>query len=184
MTLGLILGLGAPALWVGILAMSDRQPGHGPWPPRQGNLLTAIWAWGLTALIYVGLLRIWIGPPLLPDAVRLGLGLPLAVLGSVLHGWATAALGLKATSGWDFGVVISGPYGLSRHPQYLGQIVSLWGLVLIIATGPALAIGLAATIALLYAARVEDRALAARHPARFAAISAHIPFLLPIPSRP
>ncbi len=184
MSLGLILGLGASALWMGILAVSNRHPGHGPWPPRQGTLVTAIWAWGLTTLIYVGLIRTWVGPPLLPEAIRFGLGLPLAVLGSLLHGWSTAALGLKGTSGWDIGLVTGGPYRLCRHPQYLGQIVSLWGLALLIATGPGLCISLAATLALLYAARVEDHVLAARFPNRFAAFAADSPFLLPFPSRP
>ena len=108
MSAGLILGLTATGIWAVILVLSDRAPGQGPWPPRNGNLITAIWAWGLTTLIYVGLVQTWGQTPILPGWLRLGLGLPLAVMGSLLHTWATAALGLKGTSGWDVGIATKG----------------------------------------------------------------------------
>ena len=176
---GLILGLTATLIWAAILFWSDRDPGNGPWPPRRGCLFTAAWAWGLTTLIYVGLVQTWGQPPILPALVQYGLGLPLAVAGSLLHTWATAALGLKGTSGWDVGIATRGPYALCRHPQYLGQIVSIAGLALIIGSGEALALGLAASLMLGYGSGVEDRAIAVRHPDAFAAHSAKTPFLLP-----
>ena len=132
------LGLCATAIWAVLLLLSDRTPGHGPWPPRKGNLLTATWAWGLTTLVYVGLVQIWGQSPVLPPIIQWGLGLPLAIAGSILHTWATATLGLKGTSGWDVGLATNGPYALCRHPQYLGQIVSIAGLALIIGSPEAL----------------------------------------------
>lgn len=179
MTGGVILGLSATTLWAGILMFSDRRPGQGPWPPRRGNYFTAAWAWGLTTLIYAGLVQTWGQSPVLPAGLRLGLGLPLAVLGSVLHAWATAALGLRGTSGWDVGLATNGPYGLCRHPQYLGQIVSIAGLVLIVGSREALTLGVAACVMLIYGSGVEDRAIRSRHPDAFAAHSAYTPFLLP-----
>ncbi len=184
MSVGLLLGLGATALWALILVRADRQPGGGPWPPEHGNLGSAAWAWGLTTLIYVGLVQTWGQPPTLPAALRVGSGLPLIVAGGLLHGWASAALGLKGTSGWDVGVVTHGPYALCRHPQYLGQIGSIAGLALLIGSGESLAIGLAASIMLIFGARVEDRAITARHPEATAGYRARTPFLLPVPSRP
>lgn len=181
---GAILGLTATAIWAVVLARSNRTPGKGPWPPARGTLLTAAWAWGLTTLIYVGLIQTWGQTPALPGWLRLGLGLPLAILGSLLHTWATAALGLRGTSGWDAGVVTAGPYALCRHPQYLGQIASIAGLALIIGSVEALSLGLAASLMLGYGSRVEDRAIQSRHPGAFAAYSAQTPFLLPFPSRP
>jgi protein-S-isoprenylcysteine O-methyltransferase Ste14 len=179
MSAGLILGLSASVIWVAILVLSDRWPGHGPWPPRKGNLLTAIWAWGLTTLIYVGLVQTWGQTPVLPGILRWGLGLPMAVAGSLLHTWATAALGLKGTSGWDVGISTKGPYALCRHPQYLGQIVSIAGLALIIGSPEALILGVAASLMLGYGSGVEDRAIQSRDPDLFAAHSANTPFLLP-----
>ncbi|WP_071689899.1 methyltransferase family protein [Nioella sediminis] len=179
MSAGLILGLTATGIWAVILVLSDRAPGQGPWPPRNGNLITAIWAWGLTTLIYVGLVQTWGQTPVLPGWLRLGLGLPLAVMGSLLHTWATAALGLKGTSGWDVGIATKGPYALCRHPQYLGQIVSIAGLALIIGSPEALNLGLAASLMLGYGSGVEDRAIQSRYPDLFAAHSAKTPFLLP-----
>jgi len=184
MSAGLVLGLGATALWALILVRADRQPGRGPWPPKRGTLVSAAWAWGLTTLIYVGLVQTWGQPPALPAALRFGAGLPLIVAGGLLHGWATAALGLKGTSGWDMGVVTHGPYALCRHPQYLGQIGSIAGVALLIGSGESLVIGLAASVMLVYGSGVEDRAVAARHPDAHAAHSARTPFLLPAPSRP
>ncbi|MGI3184061.1 methyltransferase family protein [Nioella aestuarii] len=176
---GFILGLSATVIWTVILILSDRQPGHGPWPPRKGNFFTATWAWGLTTLIYVGLVQTWGQSPVLPAGLRFGLGLPLAAIGSVVHTWATAALGLKGTSGWDVGIATRGPYALCRHPQYLGQIVSIVGLALIIGSPEALILGVAASLMLGYGSRVEDLAIQSRHPDLFAAYSAKTPFLVP-----
>lgn len=183
MSIGFLLGICATAIWMVILITSERTPETRRWPPRQGNLVTALWAWGLTALIYLGLAQTWGQASLLTPAMRYGFGLPLVVLGGGLHAWATATLGLKGTSGWDVGLVTTGPYALCRHPQYLGQIISLFGLAALIGSADSLNLGVAASAMLLYGSGVEDRALAARHPGLFASYRAKTPFLLPSSSR-
>ena len=84
----------------------------------------------------------------------------------------------------DVGVTTGGPYALCRHPQYLGQIASLAGIALWIGSTQSLVLGLAASGVLLYGSAVEDRALADRHRAAFAAYRARTPFLVPAVSRP
>lgn len=59
---------------------------------------------------------------------RLLLGIPLAVLGGVLALWGVFTVGRKNSLGLRDGFVISGPYRLTRNPQYLGNIVCLLGL--------------------------------------------------------
>ncbi len=56
------------------------------------------------------------------------LGIPLAVLGGVLALWGVFTVGRKNSLGLRDGFVISGPYRLTRNPQYLGNIVCLLGL--------------------------------------------------------
>ena len=82
MSQGFILGLSAITIWTVLLAVSNRAPGRGPWPPRKGNLFAAAWAWGLTTLVYVGLVQIWGQSPVLPPIIQWGLGLPLAIAGN------------------------------------------------------------------------------------------------------
>jgi hypothetical protein len=160
----LALGLGASALWIAILLWSDARPGLRLWPPRQGSWFTAVWAWGLTILIYVGLIRAgtaeWnaVG---LPAALRWGAGGALSVSGSVLQGRGLGDLGLKGTSGWRVAPVRTGVYARFDHPQYLGQIAALAGIALISGTLWGWLIVVAACAALLYAGRVETRFLAA-----------------------
>ena len=161
------LGAGAAAVWIAVLAVSHHTPSVQLWPPRRGNLGTAAWAWGLTALIYVGLIRAadedW-NALSLASALRWGAGGAFSLAGSVLHGWGTAALRLAGTSGWDVGVCRTGPYARQRHPQYLGQILTLAGMALLSGSAAGWVIVLVATAALVYAARVEEAHLLARHP--------------------
>ena len=66
-----------------------------------------------------------------PDEIRLGLGLPLALLGLGLMGWGVYALGVENTHGMRGRFVTRGPYRFTRNPQYVGDIVMLAGLILI-----------------------------------------------------
>lgn len=166
--MNLTLSLGASALWILLLAWSDARPAARVWPPRTGNWGTAAWAWGLTTLIYIGLIRTatedWNAADL-PAWLRWGVGgVGLTVAATWIQGRGITDLGLKGTSGWDVGLVTTGGFARRRHPQYAGQILSLWGLALL---GGSAWAGLAAaggTAALAYAALVEERYLAARHP--------------------
>ncbi len=180
MSASLWLGLGAALLWILVLAVSSVRPERRLWPPRNGNLLTALSAWILTILIYVGLFRTvsadWNAGGL-PATLRWGIGGPVSLLGSICHSWGTFDLGLKGTSGWPVGLRTTGAYGIRRHPQYLGQILMLAGIALIAGTQAGWWIVLAGSTALVYAARVEDAHLSAREPG-FASYAGRVRFFV------
>jgi len=160
-------GVGAALGWVAILWWSDRHPARRLWPPLHGTPGTAVWAWGLTIAIYLGTLQAGFAAPNaldLPGWLRWGVGLTLSIGGGIPHTWGTLALGVKPTSGWPAPLVTHGPYGWHRHPQYLGQAIMLLGLAIVGGTLWAVWPALAGAAALIYAARVEDRHLAARYP--------------------
>ncbi len=158
-------GLLAAVLWIAILWWSDRHRSARIWPPLVPGRWTAAWAWGLTILIYVGVIRAGGGDDFLaPVWLRWGVGGGLSVAGSVLHGWGTVGLGLKGTSGWPVPLKTDGAFGHRRHPQYLGQSCMLLGLAVLLGGGWALLAALAGIAALIYAALVEDRHLAQTAP--------------------
>ena len=180
--LGFAIGLGACAIWGVLLTLSARKPTDGPWPPRKGNIGTALWAWGLTIAIYVGLFQVWQVPQgawaWLVWIVALGIGFA----GSALQTWGMVNLRLNGTSGWDVGVVTDGAYRYCRHPQYLGQAAGFFGFAILINSVPGWIIAGAAIGTLAAAAWVEDKALRARHP-EFADYAARTAFLWG-PARP
>ena len=157
--------LAASAAWGVILIVSDRGWAR-IWP--RGGWLTASWAWGLTTLIYVGLIRgasadwnalgwnVWL---------RWGIGGAGLTLASFwVQGRGIWDLGLKGTSGWDVGLVETGAYATRRHPQYAGQVLSLVGLGILGGSAGGLLAAAAGCAALVHASVVEDRWLARRYP--------------------
>ncbi len=172
MTGWLLLSLGASFAWLVVLAVSDRGLVR-IWPPRSGNLPTAIWAWALTTAIYVGLINAaaadwnslgWAG------WVRWGLGGVALTLASLwIQGRGITDLGLAGTSGWDVGLVTTGAYAKRRHPQYAGQIVSLAGLAILGGSPAGFVAAAIGSATLLFAAIVEDRYLSRRFGVRHAA---------------
>ncbi len=172
MTGWLVLSLGASFAWLVILTVSDRGLAR-IWPPRKGNLATAIWAWALTTAIYVGLINAatadWNSLGWNPW-VRWGFGGVVLTLASLwVQGRGITDLGLAGTSGWDVGLVTTGGYARRRHPQYAGQIVSLVGLAILGGSPAGIFAAAIGCATLLYAAIVEDRDLARRFGARHAA---------------
>lgn len=161
----LILGLGAAAVWVAILMWSDRKDARRLWPPHEGGLVTAGWAWALTIAIYVG--QIGAGAEQWnqfgwPAWLRHGVGGGMSILGSLYQSWGVAVLGIRGTSGWAVPLATTGPYAQTRHPQYLGQVATFIGIAIWSASPAAWIIGLAGCFALTLAARVETRHLARR----------------------
>ena len=179
MSFWLLISLGASSIWAVILFVSDRGITR-IWPPRSGGWVSAIWAWGLTTAIYVGLINAgseswnvldW------PAWFRWGIGgVALTALSFWVQGRGIWDLGLAGTSGWDVGLIESGSYARRRHPQYAGQIVSLVGLGLLFAAPSSLIAAAAGCAALGYASWVEDRALARRHGAAHAAFRERVSF--------
>ncbi|MBF9033612.1 DUF1295 domain-containing protein [Rhodobacterales bacterium HKCCE2091] len=179
MTGGLVIGLTATAAWVAILMISRN--GTGPWPPERGGWFTAVYAWGLTILIYVGLFQAWAEDANAfgwPGWIRWGVGGALMAASFGLQGWGTVDLGLRGTSGWPVPLRQTGSYALVRHPQYLGQMIGFAGMALAAANAAATVIALAAVALLILGSMVEDRFLSRHHDA-FAAYARHTPFLIP-----
>lgn len=173
----LSLGLGAALLWLAILAWSDRVPARRLWPPHRGGWYTALWAWGLTVLIYAAQIGAaadawnalgW------PGWLRHGVGGGVSVLGSLYQSWAVAVIGLKGTSGWPVPVVAHGPYAQMRHPQYAGQLATFAGIAIWAASPAAILIGLAGCLVLVVAARTEARHLRVTTPG-YADYTAKVP---------
>jgi len=176
MITGLAIGLGACAIWGVLLIISARNPTGGPWPPRAGNIGTALWAWGLTIAIYVGLFQLWEVPQGPWAWLIWTVALAIGFAGSALQTWGMVNLRLNGTSGWDVGVVTQGTYRLCRHPQYLGQAAGFLGFGILINSPAAWVVAIAAITTLAAAAWVEDKALSARH-AEHAAYASSTSFL-------
>lgn len=78
----------------------------------------------------------WLSTRPLPSSAALEwLGLGLTVLGCSLAIWARLALGRnwsgRPTVKTDHELVVSGPYGLTRHPIYTGILAASFGTMLI-----------------------------------------------------
>jgi len=163
---GLWIGLFGALGWITILTHAVMFPAARIWPPKQraGSVAEAvimIWSWGLTICIYVGLVRLGAedGNVLgLPSGLRWIGGGALALIGSALHSWGTAALGLKATCGFcpDAAPCDTGPYRHIRHPQYLGQGLSFLGLALISGGDRVWIVASLGCLALIFAANRES----------------------------
>jgi protein-S-isoprenylcysteine O-methyltransferase Ste14 len=116
----------------------------------------------------------------------------LAVLGAVL---AVAATALLLWARWTLGtmwtsvptvqdhheLVVSGPYGIVRHPIYTGMLLLVFGGMLASGFGVWVLLLALALPWLLHRVRVEDRLMAGRFGARYAAYRARVPALLPFP---
>jgi len=147
------------------------------------NLLAAA---HIAAVLAVGRLLLGAAPPYVLPA-----WLDVLRLAALASGAVVLAAGLR---GYDLGLFAGmrqlregeqadaeplhtgGLNAYVRHPLYAGGILLLWGL----ATAPlGLATALWGTLYLVIGARFEERALAARHGAAYAAYRARVPFLVP-----
>ena len=66
----------------------------------------------------------------IPDEIRIWIGIPLMLIGGAFSLWSIIVLGIKNTSGLKEGFVVELPYSITRNPQYLGDIVLITGLIL------------------------------------------------------
>lgn len=176
--LDLVLVLGPLAIWLAVSVHARRNPARALWPPVRGNLLTAIWAWGITILIYVGLIGLgtanW-NVANLPRWLTWGLGGTLTLVSQVLHALSVADLGLMATSGWDRGVADRRSYRFLRHPQYWAQGLGFVGWGILAGDPLTLALSLATCATLWHLSESEERVLLHRHPQAYAAYRARVP---------
>jgi len=103
------------------------------WPPPSSKSWQYYVYWGL---FYIGIgldvLMLFLSwnTWLIPAEIRYYIGLPLSLVGSLFSIWAIATLGIKNTYGLKEGFVAIKPYKITRNPQYVGDIVLLFGLIL------------------------------------------------------
>ncbi|MEP7273924.1 MAG: isoprenylcysteine carboxylmethyltransferase family protein [Acidobacteriota bacterium] len=115
-----------------------------------------------------------------PSWRLIAIGLPLAVAGLALRGWASGHLRKNAA------LAVSGPYAFSRNPLYLGSILMLAG-GLISGGSLLLAAGLLALFMLVYypVMRSEADHMRELFGAQYDQWAANVPLFFPrlIPSR-
>jgi len=108
-----------------------------------------------------------------PTAGSLALGLPVAVAGLVLRGWAAGCLAKNQQ------LATSGPYAHTRNPLYIGTLLVAAGLTLA-GRNPWLAVLFALVFGLVYLPVIE---LEEQHLRRlfpdYAAYAAEVPALVP-----
>lgn len=104
------------------------------WPPpnKQSWQYILIWTLFYLALTLNILLLVldwnsWI----VPSQVRVFVGIPVIIIGSLLVTWGFATLGIKNTSGIKNEFIIDGPYRFTRNPQYLGDMILFAGISLL-----------------------------------------------------
>ena len=117
----LVLLLGA--VWC--IAVPDRRVY--PMTQRSGWLYVM---WALFYFAFASNLAIVIldwNSGLWPSWHRLAIAVPLAALGGALVTWGIATLGTTNTSGVKDGFIRTGPYAITRNPQYLGDILHFVG---------------------------------------------------------
>ena len=113
-----------------------------------------------------------------PTPLSLALGLPVAVLGLVLRGWAAGHLAKNQA------LAVSGPYARMRNPLYAGTLVTALGTV--IAARDLWLAGLSAVVFLLVylpAIELEEQHLRALFP-EYAPYAARVHRFLPIAKWP
>lgn len=175
----LALVVGPLAIWLAVSTHARHNPASAAWPPATGNLITAIWAWGVTVLIYIGLIGLgtanW-NPAGLPRSLTWGIGGTLTLVSQVLHGLSVADLGLMGTSGWDRGVHDRRSYRFMRHPQYCAQGLGFVGWGILAADPLTLTMSLATCAVLWHLSETEERVLLARHPEAYTAYRHRVSF--------
>lgn len=142
----------------------------------------AHWREGAVALVGTFLLNVvaYVPVDVATSTVLLLASSAVVMLGTIWSTWSLVNLGrcfglLPEVRG----LVLRGPYRLVRHPVYLGELVSGFGVVL---ARPSVLIALlfAAFVVLQYWRTVfEERALREAFPSQYAAYQSRVPRLLP-----
>ena len=124
----LLLVLLAGVIWS--IAFPDKRI----WPPPRRRS----WQWVLTwtccvsvyglnlALVFLDWNAWWFSSHL-----RIGAGIPAALLGGLLVAWGIITLGWTNSAGIEDGFVLAGPYRFTRNPQYVGNIMFFIGLSIV-----------------------------------------------------
>jgi len=103
------------------------------WPPPKKASLQYIISWIsfyiVFSLNFIFLFIDWDSWIFL-SPFRFYIAIPLIILGSMLVTWGVITLGTKNTSGVKDRFIIKGPYRYTRNPQYLGDIILFFGIII------------------------------------------------------
>ncbi len=117
-----------------LIVWSLARPQQRIWPPPKTPSWQFFIFWGLFYLgvgFSVVVMALDWNQWRIPQEIRWWVGVPLCVLGGGLLVWGIRTLGLANTQGKAAGFVRTGPYRFTRNPQYLGDIVMLFGVLLL-----------------------------------------------------
>jgi len=121
------------AMLAGVI-YSIAYPSKRIWPPPKK------WAWQYIATWFLFYTTVTLDAILafltwdtwsISSEIRLLIGIPISIIGSMLVTWGIFTLGIANTYGVRKGFVNSGPYQFTRNPQYLGDIILFIGLSLV-----------------------------------------------------
>ena len=174
----LVITLVSQAILFSFTAISLLAPAHRMWPPPSRNSWQchATWFLSWVSLSGVFLLALLAGNSLgLPAWLRVGMGVPLLGLAVLLIAWGFRELSLSRSLGLPGPFIRSGPYQLSRNPQYLGACIYLVALVVLSGSHLTLVGCLAIALWFLATPFVEEPWLAERYGAEYEAYRRAVP---------
>lgn len=145
------LGFGIAATTLTAILWSIAFPKLRVWPPKRYTALTPVFVWVPTLalfgiLILLGILG-W-GDTAIPGWLRLGVGLPLIVIGNIIVWLEVSHFGVPQTGGAKGTLRTEGMYLYSRNPQYVADIAIVGGWMILSAAPWVFAVG-ASVIAIL-----------------------------------
>lgn len=165
-----VLGIGIAAATLAAIIWSIAFPAQRLWPPRRYSRWTPILVWVPTFTLFGVLLALGVlgwGQIAIPQWVRIGLGVPLIVLGNVAVWIEVSRFGIPQTGGEVGSLKTDGLYRFSRNPQYVADTVMLVGWMVLSAAPSVVLVGGFAILILLIAPLSEEPWLRSRYGSNF-----------------
>ena len=154
-----LLGLGIAGATLAAIIWSIAFPAQRLWPPLRYTRWTPIVVWVPTFALFGVLLALGVlgwGQIELPQWVRIGLGIPLIVLGNVAVWLEVSRFGIPQTGGEVGSLQTDGLYRYSRNPQYVADTAMILGWMLLTAAPLVFVVGSLAIMVLLVAPMAEE----------------------------
>jgi len=118
---------------LGMIVFSIIKPKYRIWPPARKDAWQYKWYWGLFYIsvildfvIFLQSFNTW----KIDSIFQYALGIPMIMIGGFILLKAIITLGIKNTYGLQGKFINNGIYKFTRNPQYIGDIVLLFGIIL------------------------------------------------------